>query len=454
MSDRDTAAARWSLSRHLVRSLTLGLAGLWLCAVISSVVVVRHELNEVFDGALQEAALRLLPLALDDLQEAEEHDGAREVADTGDGDDTEAALAYQVRELSGRILIRSHDAPRVSFPDVLATGYSESDGWRSYTVRAVDRPLYIQVAEPMRHRDEALLEVLVWLIAPVAFLAPLAGMIVMVAIRRVLTPIAGVREAIRTRGRSDLAPIDDGGLPDELAPIVDDVNRLLRRLGHALESERSFAANSAHELRTPVAAALAQLSRLATELQGTAAAERAERIATVLRGLAGRIEKLLQLARADAGIALRREPVDPVQVVELLVEEFRRQEQHADRLHLEIATEDDVRVETDIDALAIALRNLIENALVHGTPDGIVQVTVADDRSIRVINDGPAVVPERLAALTGRFERGGGPTPGTGLGLAIADTIIRQAGGSLQLLSPATGRADGFEAVVRFPADG
>lgn len=439
---------RWSLARRLTSTLILGLAALWLVAVLSSILVVRHEMNEAFDSALQEAAQRLLPLAVHDLRERDGEDGGREVDDAAVAEHEEY-LIYQLRGPDGRILLRSHGAPAAPFPMALVPGFDSSGGWRSYTERSVDGRTFIQVAEPSEHRDEAVMEVLAWLAAPLGLLIPAAGLIILAVVRRVLSPIDRLREAIRDRGGTDLSPLPEDGLPVELAPIVDDVNRLMSRLALALESERSFAANAAHELRTPVAAALAQLSRLAAELHGTAQAGRAERVAGILRGLGRTAEKLLQLSRAEAGIALRREPVDLVQVAEFLVEEFRRDSRTGGRLRLRVATDADVVVRADIDAVGIALRNLIENALVHGAAGTPVEVVVAVDGAVHVISDGAVVAPDRLAALAGRFERGTANAPGAGLGLAIADAIARQAGGSLQLLSPARGRASGFEAVLR-----
>ena len=441
----------WSLSRRLSGALILGIAVLWIVAVLSAVVVVRDELNEVFDSALQEMAQRLLPLAIDDLREEDDDGDGREIDHAANVPEHEEYLVYQLRDASGRVLLRSHDASTKPFPVPLRPGFTDVEGWRAYTERTADGRLYIQVLDRQAHRREALLETVVWLVAPLALLIPLAGLIIVLVVRRVLAPIAGVREAIRDRGGSDLAPIPGDGMPVELVPIVDDVNRLMQRLAKALESERSFAANSAHELRTPVAAALAQLSRLTEELKGTAGAARADRIADILRGLARTVEKLLQLARAEAGIALRREPVDLVQVAELLVEEFRRDGRYADRIRLEVETDRDVLAMTDIDAIAIAVRNLIENALVHGSAEEPVRVSVAPDRSIAVTNAGPVVPPERMAVLTDRFERGAAKASGSGLGLAIVASIVRQAGGSLELHSPAPGSGSGFAAVIRLP---
>ena len=75
---------------------------------------------------------------------------------------------------------------------------------------------------------------------------------------------------------------------------------------------------------------------------------------------------------------------------------------------------------------------------------------VGKDRSIRVINEGAVVPGEKLSHLTDRFSRGRSRSEGSGLGLAIVKTIVEQAGGTLELRSPATGRNDGFEAIIRF----
>ncbi len=103
-------------------------------------------------------------------------------------------------------------------------------------------------------------------------------------------------------------------------------------------------------------------------------------------------------------------------------------------------------VAIDPDAFAISLRNLIENALRHGSPGSPVTVTLDPDGVLHVINACPVVPGDHLARLAERFQRGDSRAPGAGLGLTIAAAIARSAGGTLELLSPALGRDDGFEA--------
>ena len=446
------AGKPWSISRRLISSLSLALTLLWLAAAGVAGLIVNQEINEVFDSALQETAQRLAPLVVNGFDEEHDEEDAQEafvVRENLEFAEHEEYLIYQVRDAEGHVLLRSHDAPEEAFPAALRRGHAEVGGWRFFTEQVPPGRLYIQVGEPLSHRREAVYETLGGVAAPLGVLIPLAGLVIFWTVRRSLAPVAAARAALDARGGGDLSPISSDDMPEELAPIIEDVNRLLARLGRVLESERAFAANSAHELRTPVAAALAQTQRLAAELRGTPQQARSEQIAATLHRLGDLVEKLLQLARAEAGIALGRAPVDVMPALRLVVEEFTRRGDIGARVQFDDGGRRDLCARMDIDAFAIVLRNLIDNALRHGREGGPVVLSIDDDDAIHVVNGGPLVPPERLATLTRRFERGGSEAPGAGLGLAIVETILAQSGGRLELLSPARGRSDGFEAVLR-----
>jgi two-component system OmpR family sensor kinase len=262
-----------------------------------------------------------------------------------------------------------------------------------------------------------------------------------------LQPVRAFRDRIGARGRGNLEPLGEGDLPAEIAPIAGAVDALIERLRGALEAERSFTANSAHELRTPIAAALAQTQRLASELDDEAARARARSIAASLRRLSGLSEKLLQLAKAEGGglVAERPAPLGPV--LRLVVEEIDRRRDVGDRLVVEIPGDGGAACDLDADAFAILARNLVENAVIHGPEEGRIVVRF-DGRVLEVENDGPAVAPEVLARLGRRFERGATRGEGSGLGLAIVAAICRGVGARFEMASPVPGRTDGFLARV------
>jgi two-component system OmpR family sensor kinase len=107
----------------------------------------------------------------------------------------------------------------------------------------------------------------------------------------------------------------------------------------------------------------------------------------------------------------------------------------------------------DPDAFGILCRNLVENALRHGSETAPVEVTLTAGGTLTVANDGPALPPETLHRLTARFERAGARTDGSGLGLAIVAAIADRIGSPIVLRSPRPGDSSGFEATVKLPAD-
>ena len=229
-----------------------------------------------------------------------------------------------------------------------------------------------------------------------------------------------------------------------MKPIADAVARLVERLRVALDAERAFSANSAHELRTPIAGALAQTQRLIAELDDVEHRRRARDVEGTLKRLSRLSEKLLQLSRVDAGISLRDEVVDLLPVLDVVVADASARLADGRTISYVKAEGAELVARMDADAFAMAVRNLLDNAALHGT--GAIEVRLERQGVVHVVNDGPVVPPAVLARLTQRFARGRTAVAGSGLGLAIVETIMEQSGGRLRLVSPATGRDDGFEA--------
>lgn len=441
-----------SLTRQLIWTLGVGAAVLWLVAALLTMVTLRARLDEAFDSGLQETAERLLPLAVDgfreQFREADEGDDTHEVplySDTAG-----EFLVYQVRRADGALLLRSHDAPLQPFDTPLVHGISGAGPWRVYTLGTADGGFFIQVAENASHRAESLGGSVATLVLPIGLLVPLSALGIFFAVRRGLRPVARFAQEIGTREATNLAPIGAAALPSELLPIATAVDDLILRVRLALDAERSFAANSAHELRTPIAGALAQTQRLIAELEGSSALPRARQVEASLVRLRQLSEKLLQLSRAEAGIAAVSDPVDLLPALKIVVEDARRGMSDPSRLLLDLPPQ--LRARIDLDAFGIVLRNLLDNAQRHGAPGGRILVSVEAPATLTVTNSGPIVPPDKLAALTQRFVRGHTSAEGSGLGLAIVETIVTQAGGKLQLLSPVPGQEDGFYARMTLPS--
>ncbi|WP_270933139.1 sensor histidine kinase [Falsiroseomonas oryzae] len=439
-----------SMGGRLALSLGAGLFVLWLLSAATAALVVVRELNEVFDSILQETAQILLADITTRHAALIEADQGVEAIIVSQATPHDEYITWRLFTPDGRLVMRSHGASEAPMPP---PGFADIGRARTYTERAPDGRFLLSVAEPPEHRPHTINPTLWRLLTPLLALVVAALVLIPPAVRRGFAPVARLQAEIAQRGGANLSPVQAPDLPAELAAMRDDVNLLLRRLRQALEAERSFSANAAHEMRTPVAATLAQAQLLTARLAAESPERRdAEEMVAGLRRLGSRLEKLLQLARAEAGVGLQRTPVDLLVPLHLLVEEFAAQPDVAGRLRLDDGGLPALMVDADLDALGIALRNLIENALRHGPPGGVVHLTALASGGVRVVNGGAPLPPERLPLLTRRFVSHGGG--GSGLGLSIVQAIAEQLGGTLTLHSPATGREDGFEAILALPLAG
>ncbi|MGP3698013.1 histidine kinase dimerization/phospho-acceptor domain-containing protein [Rhodobacter sp. NSM] len=421
-----------SLRRDLSLSLAAGIVLTWLLATLGAAWVVREEMDETFDSALQETAERLLPLAL-----ARDPGGAesRRIARAGEHAEN---LTWVVRDHDGTVLLWSQDAEPSTFAGATPSGFSTSESHRLYAVSDRSGRWTFAIAEPLANRREAVRETLVTFVTPLLLLLPLTLALVAWRTHAGLARLGDLSREVQGRDETDLRPLGTEALQVELLPLRDAVDRLMARLGRALATERSFTANAAHELRTPIAAALAQAQRLMAEAP-EALQPRAARLEHELKRLARLSEKLLELSRAEGAGVLSDAPQDLAPILNFVIEDARNGREGY-RLDCDVRP---LAARMDPDAFAILARNLIENALLHG--EGPVEVGLGED-GLCVRNGGPPVAPELLDRITLRFQRGSSPREGSGLGLAIAAGIARGAGWRLDLLSPAPGYADGFEA--------
>ena len=440
-----------SITARLILGLTLGTTLMWIGAATYSSYISYHELNEAFDQGLHEAAQRLLPLAADSVSGHGGRD-ARALHHFIEG--RNEYLSFQLRDASGRIVMRTHDAPLRPYNQTPSPGFSTVGDYRLFTDTDETTGLTITVAETTKGRREAVFggtEAMLW---PLLVLIPLNVLAIWLAVRGAMKPVLRLSGDIASRSAANLAPLDISDQPGELRPIAEAVARLVERLRAALDAERAFAANSAHELRTPIAGALARTQRMIAELSDPKDRRRARDVETTLKRLSGLAEKLMQLSRVDAGVSLGDREVDLVPVLDLVVDDCAKRLDEPQRLHYLKPDGATLVARMDMDAFAMVVRNLIDNAANHGAADGRIEVQVGPDRTISIVNDGPVVPPDVLAGLKRRFVRGESPGAGAGLGLAIAETVMSQTGGRLALLSPAPGRADGFAAQVTLAKSG
>jgi len=439
MSEGDTRNS-WSLERRISRRLLLVLGTLWLLGTAIALAGVWHETAEVLDSSLNETAERFLVLpevALGDVH------GERLFAEIAPH---EEHVIYQIFDAKGRLRLRSHSAPDTPLDSRTEDGIRDVNGWHVLTLTRADGRRRVEVAQTVEHRFEVLWASLGWLAGTLIFVLPAASVALALIVRQGFRALEPARAELAGRSADDLRPIASSEAPLELQPWLATVNSLIARVRVLIEDERNLAAHTAHELRTPLAAARAKAQRIAEITTDANSRQNAFALVRQLDRLTRLASRLLQLARIQSGATLQREPVDLGVLARVIVAEF-AEAVSRERLRIEV-TGAATRVMGDIDAIGIALRNLIDNALKHGGEDSWVTVLV-EPTAIFVIDDGPGVAPDTLHKLIRPFERGITAAEGSGLGLSITNAIVQHAGGSLELRSPILA-GHGFAAVLRF----
>lgn len=325
----------------------------------------------------------------------------------------------------------------LGFADVPARGTT----YRVFSLQT--RSQVIQIAQDMRVR-QLLARAAAWRsLLPVVLLLPLLALAVWWVIRRSLTPVQRVRRELALRQPQDLAPVAEHDLPDEMRPLVQEFNSLLQRVREAFETQQNFVADAAHELRSPLAALQLQLQLLR---KATDSAEREAAQARLAEGIerARRlVEQLLALARQEAKPQTEGAPLADLR---LLVEQAlvdaapAAQAKGLDMgLSEEPQQQSSFSVPADTEALAVLLRNLLDNAIKYVPAGGRVDVGWLQDeqgRALVVEDSGAGIAAAERQRVLQRFVRGqgsGGMADGSGLGLAIVQSIAKSSGAELLL---------------------
>lgn len=252
-----------------------------------------------------------------------------------------------------------------------------------------------------------------------------------------LRPIARAsREAARVGPRHPDLRISASGLPREIQPLVEAVNGALDRLSHAYAAEKQLTADAAHEFRTPVAVLNLRLQR--ARLTGNTDWAAVERELAQMGRL---VDQLLDLARKESLARERRAGELPIVNLSRVVREAAAMVlplAEAAGRELDVEAPDTVQVRGNIDDLRDMVRNLLENAIVHGRGKVTARIRSPEAGSgqvaIEVADEGAGVPPGQEEAVFQRFRRLNVDSPGSGLGLAIVRHVARSHGGDAHFL--------------------
>lgn len=410
------AGTGWSLQRRLLRRVVAGVGLGWLLGLGIGMFSIAHEMGELLDQTLADSARSAMGLYR--LWRVE---------------------GLPAGEVGGAIRILDHGVEVIAadWPALSQDGGQKIGDWRVHRLSDPASGVIVEVGQ----RNQWLRDELLESIGSMLFLMLPVLMITIFVVRRATTsalrPAMRFAGALQSRKATDLSPVAATSLPREMAPIPDALNGYLQRLRNQIEAERLFATNAAHELRTPIAAASAQAQLLASGMADPGAPQR---MTAAMDRLTLLVERLLQLSRAEAGIA-GDASCDIVQTVRILIANTCPEAVFDD------SDQDRVIVPVHHDAAALIIANLLRNARDHGA--GEIRVRLDSESGP---DSGPRLTISNAVAPNASFRHGvferSASSRGTGLGLSIVAKMAEKEAIGLRF-ALRDGRA---EVELRFPA--
>ncbi len=413
-------------------------------SMLAAVVTYRRVLSEtstLFDYQLRQMALSLRSqISLAPRIEVP--------PDQGDTD-----FVVQIWDIFGARTYLSR--PGLPMINQTVLGYADlklrGEAWRAFGLQTPDG--VIQIAQPVRVREELARAAAARVTIPLAFLLPVMLIAVAWSVRRGLQPLKYVAAEVQRRDARSLTPLSEENLPVEIAPLVGELNRLLARLQNAFAAQQAFISDAAHELRSPLTALRLQLQLLDRAADESAAGEARIRLGAAVERAIHLAEQLLALARSD-----REDTVGGFEAVDLAAAAAAAIADTHDlaltrHIDLSLDAPSHLWVRGDPEAMRILVRNLVDNAVRYTPPTGSVEVrcrTSAEGAVLTVSDTGPGIAAADRERVFDRFyRRATVQEGGTGLGLAIVKAIAERHGAQVALDEAPAG---GLRVAVRFPA--
>jgi signal transduction histidine kinase len=399
-------------------------------------------------------------------------------------DETSALFDYQLRQMALSLRGQISVAPRIEVPpdqgdsdfvvqiwDVFGTrtylsrpglpminltvlGYADlslrGEPWRAYGLQTPAG--VIQIAQPLRVRENLARAAAVRIVIPTILLLPIMIVAAAWIVHRGLLPLRDVAAEVQQRDVRSLAALGTADLPREIEPLVSELNRLLARLQQAFSAQRAFISDAAHELRSPLTALRLQLQLLDRAPDEAARVEARGRLGAAVERAIHLVEQLLALARSEP-----QETMADFAIVDLSAAAAEGITDTHDlalsrSIDLSLDSTPNILVRGDPEELRTLVRNLVDNAVRYTPAHGSVQVRCAiasQEAMLEVMDTGPGIAPKDRERVFDRFyRRAAAQESGTGLGLAIVKAIAERHGARVSLSEASGG---GLRVTVNFP---
>jgi two-component system OmpR family sensor kinase len=441
------------MPRSALHSLRARLLLLLFGAVVSTACVQVYvayrtsldETNAIFDYQMERIALSLragLPST-----------GLPKTRFRGSKDES-LDFIVQVSTIGGRTIFKS--APNSTLPRDVPPGLSTFDArgttYKLYSL--VYEGQLIQVAQDRAARRDLARNLAVKTVTPIFVMVPLLVLFVWLVVNASLAPVDRVRRQVASRQADELEALREDGLPDEIFPLVQELNGLFQRVRRAFDAQKNFIADAAHELRSPLSALKLQVEGLRRASDEATRTLAFNRLSAGVDRATRLVEQLLILARHQAAPG-DRDMVQSLDLVDLVQSSLADtwEDASAHQLDIGLTAADACRIFAHHDALKILVRNLLDNAIKYTPQGGTVNVAVQSVRGETVLtieDSGPGIPAAERARVFDRFYRAtGAQGTGSGLGLAIVKTIADMHAATITM--DASAALGGLLVTVKFP---
>ncbi|MFC0141478.1 quorum sensing histidine kinase QseC [Erwinia mallotivora] len=425
--------------RLMLGFILLSLIG-WGTAAIGSWWQTRHNINKLFDTQQMLFATRLATMNPEQLsQQPVTLPKSKKILRHHRGNQDDDALAFAVFTRDGRMVLNDGDNGKDFQFQYRRDGFTDGklkdddDLWRLVWLSTPDKRYLVVVGQEWEYRDDMTRDIVQTSLIPWLIALPLMILLLLWLITCELKPLKKITQQLRQRSPDDDSPLIEKRVPQEVRPLMEELNALFARIGEMLVRERRFTSDAAHELRSPLAALkvqteVAQLAHDDAGLRHHALSQLDEGIDRAAR----LVDQLLTLSRLESGEQLDQQPVD---LASLLQQSVVEQNQKARAAGVEIMlSAPDVPVIRPGNALLLSLliRNLLDNAIRYSQTGSRVELKLTHN-GMMVMDDGQGVSEEALPGIGERFWRPPGQEKnGSGLGLSIVSQVARLHGMRVQ----------------------